>query len=83
MGKQSEAAAPEARNTRMRHDELAYLGDMIRELAAMADRLECRTLANILDVARLEAEMQARAVQTVAIACGSPPPPISTMQRAK
>ena len=83
MGKQSETVASDARNTRTRYDELAYLGDMIRELTAMADRLECRTLANILDVARLEAEMQARSVQTVAIACGAPPPPVSTMQTAK
>jgi len=60
MGKQNTAAAPLQHHERPLQDELAYLEDMIRELSAMADRLGCRTLTNILDVARVEAEIQSR-----------------------
>jgi hypothetical protein len=60
MGKQNTAAAPLQDHKRSQQDELAYLGDMIRELSAMADRLGCTTLMNILDVARVEADIQSR-----------------------
>lgn len=39
-------------------DELAYLGDMIGEMSAMAARLGSPTLAGILELARREAELE-------------------------
>lgn len=60
MGKFDTIASQMDQSARSRRDELAYLSDMIRELAVIADRLECATLTSLLDVARLEAEIQAR-----------------------
>lgn len=43
---------------RASRDELAYLGDMIGEMSAMAARLGSTTLAGILELARREAELE-------------------------
>jgi hypothetical protein len=41
-----------------RCDQLAYVSDMIGELATMAQRLGCPTLAGILDLAQREAHLE-------------------------
>jgi hypothetical protein len=41
-----------------RSDQLAYVSDMIDELATMAQRLGCPTLAGILDLAQREARLE-------------------------
>ncbi|MEZ5819041.1 MAG: hypothetical protein R3D44_18380 [Hyphomicrobiaceae bacterium] len=54
-------ASPEAPpGMSSRRDELNYLGDMAKELASMANRLDCPTLADLLDLAHREAELQSR-----------------------
>lgn len=50
--------SPGTASTRPRRDELTYLADMIKELAAIADRLSCPTLVGIMNLAALEAQLE-------------------------
>jgi hypothetical protein len=52
----SDAVGPaQIRSRDTKSAELAYVSDMIDELATIAQRLGCPTLAGILDLARREA----------------------------
>ena len=42
----------------VRRDHLTYVGDMAAELQQMADRMGCRTLAGLLALAAMEAELE-------------------------
>jgi hypothetical protein len=60
VGKHNKAATLEEDRSPSRHDKLAYLGDMIKELSTISDALGCATLTGILLVASREAEIQSR-----------------------
>jgi hypothetical protein len=60
MGQLKDVVASTVQTIESGRDQLAYLGDMIRELSTIADRLRCATLTRILEAARHEAEIQAR-----------------------
>jgi len=60
VGKQDNTAAIKVGIESSRQDKLIYLSDMIKELTAISDQLECATLTGLLEVASREADIQSR-----------------------
>lgn len=54
----TEGSAAGSPGERSKRDELNYLADMIKELASMAAKLGCPTLAGILTLASREAQLE-------------------------